>query len=207
MNLAGSPEASLLADLLRCGHVSNYDATIDLSPALVRVVRSARKGDIRDLDFESKPLVQGLRGVYISAYGGGEPFYTTKQKSEIRIFLRIIVRLPEFVESTAKFFFDHVLVDVVLRCLTNSTEKKNKTTAGVGRHDVSSLDRMHDGRDDEQQDPDEIDDERNFLGEMLYLSYQHHQPTDHRAHLRTSLSVVLLRTASMPTRKTVHCPS
>ena len=114
MNLAGSPEASLLADLLRCGHVLNYDATLDLSPALVRVVRSARKGDIRDLNFDSKLIVQGLRGVYISAYGGGEPFYTTKQKSEIRIFLRIIVRLPEFVESTAKFFFDHVLVDVVL---------------------------------------------------------------------------------------------
>ena len=183
-----SPEAALLQDLQICGHLKPFFS--DLNEILIRVVRSARSGTIRDLDFNSVDFAQGIRGLYTSTYGL-EPKYTRKQRGQIRIFLRIVLRLPEFKESktTPRFIFDSNVVEIILNRLVGTTTFPSLDVADVEVHES----------EDRATRVTYQEDEFDFCSEMLYMTYLYQRPKD-RCLLRTSMSLIVQRTASKPSR-------
>ena len=186
---------TIIDDLHRCG--SHHEEGDHLNQALVRLVASARKGTIRDLDFTASNVAQGLRNLYVAAYGPNQPpqsnqanplphLYTKSQKKEIRLFLRIVLRLPEFSECTAtrQVVFDTPVTNIVLYNLSHCTTSSEPWLANESNPD-----------EDRAAITADQDDESDFCGEMLYLTYLYQHP-DQRWHLRTSMSVLLQHTAS-----------
>ena len=182
-----STEEQLLNYIRQCGNCIATNAKFDRKEALTYVVRSARNGDIRDLDFNSFRFAEGIHGIYVSAYGN-ESKYTRKEQAQLRIFLRIVLRLPEFQESstTPRIVFDTRVAELILQ----------RNLSGL----TSVVEIEQEEEDDRATLAADAEDEQDFWGEMLYLAYTYQHPRD-RCHLRTSMSVVLQRTAMNPSRR------
>ena len=238
---------SVRAHLCRCGLVLEDDSAamgekmgqgagesfleqvraLDFRPSLEASLRAAKSGVVRDQDFESDPyFARALRGILLAGYGGlgrdgqYQNQLSRKELAISRTFLRIIVRLPEFRESTTlpRTFFNTQVIRVILSRLGGGDYKQEEEYVMEHRHmplgnDLN--DNGDDDDDDDEEDEDNYDNEEwwsssninyrvsdsksgedvhNFFGELLFRAYELCHGL--RRTLRSSMGLILKRMAA-----------